>query len=556
MMLLFKISVLVTFISSPALACLPGLGGLGLGGGGGGACCAPPPVSAPALAYQAPPPAPLPNAYIAPPQAPAGGFYGSAAPFNVAPATYAQQPAQQIGAGGAYADVPNRFAGQPLQQQQPAAAIPLLGQPVGASPYAEAPVQQVIQAAIEPQAVNVQPIAATSEVISKVLPASAVLEEHIVQPAEVSQNNVVSSIQTGYGDEQAVKSSSSSSSESAEHQSTHQVQVESASNSVEQQVRVIPEQHVVAEIVPEVVQTTAAPAIVVETKVQHYEIPQTPAHVQVPVVPAQTYQQQVNKEQATVNELLATLDTVTVTPAPVAQGNLDFHQVTVEPQQPQVHQEVIIETEAGSDYDTPSVPAQLNEDRKDVPSVQPIQPYQPSVPQPHVPEQLPQIIPQPEVHLQPVPTAGFVAPETYTVAPVVVAETYTVAPVVIAETYTAAPVVPVAVSQTYTVAPIVVAETYSAPPVVAVQSTAAPEQQVFENITAEGSVVTTPAAPAVTENVGGAEYDENIIVSTSQPEEVEPAVQEYGSKFQKVAKGAETVVTEPIEIAPYGRFIL
>ncbi|EFO85203.1 hypothetical protein CRE_17687, partial [Caenorhabditis remanei] len=124
----------------------------------------------------------------------------------------------------------------------------------------------------------------TAQVLTKVMPASAVLDEHVVEPAVASPNNIVSSFnsQTSYGDEHQTSvqthqtqpqqqvlhrpaassssSSSSSASSSAEHHATHQVRVPSASSSIESnEHRVVPESIIVKEIVQSFETTTPYP---------------------------------------------------------------------------------------------------------------------------------------------------------------------------------------------------------------------------------------------------------------------------------------------------------
>ncbi|CAB3406161.1 unnamed protein product [Caenorhabditis bovis] len=246
-----RILILLATFATTSFACLPGLG---LGGAGGGACCppaqpacgnpcggggaaaAPPPVYAAAPLAAAPfagypqipqvqaPPAPqffpqqqqLPiggGGYQAPqqgfqqgPQQIGGGFQG--------PQGQQQQQQQQ---GGSY--------DQPQQTGEPVQPLPLLGQPV----EMQAP-------AVVPQTAQ-QQVLSTSQVITKVMPASAVLDEQFVQPSAAS--NVVSTLtQSGYGDEQQ---SSAPAISSQEHVPSHQVRVPVSQTSVEVADRVAPD---------------------------------------------------------------------------------------------------------------------------------------------------------------------------------------------------------------------------------------------------------------------------------------------------------------------------
>ncbi|CCD73079.1 Prion-like-(Q/N-rich)-domain-bearing protein [Caenorhabditis elegans] len=252
-------------------------------------------------------------------------------------------------------------------------------------------------------------------------------------------------------------------------------------------------------------------------------------------------------EQATVNELLATLDNTT--PA----SNLDFNQVTVEPNTNQ--KPAIIQTE-GDDYDT----APLNEDRKDVPTAEPSHNVAPSNPEPVavIPEETAPIIPQPkpkpQVHLQPVAPAVRVEVTSSAPAPTIAFEL----PIEVHEVVT--PQVPLnpepAVIQTITEQPV--AEVH----VEVLPTSAAPVSQFFENITSkEDKETSQPSETVETAPANGNDYDEEKSVENKVSTETDavPNLGEYGSKFAKV-QGAETKqVSEPIQIEtienenPYGR---
>ncbi|UMM29587.1 hypothetical protein L5515_011874 [Caenorhabditis briggsae] len=711
--------LLLSSLFGSAIGCLPGLG---LGGGGGGCCSPAQPAcgnpcggggAAPAPVYAAAPLAPAP--FAAYPQAPAapfhqGGYQPQQPQYGGANGGF-QQPQQFQQVQGGYAgahqganygsiqtgavSAGGAYQAEPAQQVQP---LPLLGQPVAYE-------KSVIVALTQQQ----EQVLSTAQVLTKVMPASAVLDEHVAEPAVASPNNIVTSIntQTSYGDEHQTatethnvqpqqqvlhrpaasssSSSSSSASSSAEHHPTHQVRVPSASSSIESnKQRVVPESVIVKEIVQSFETTTPYPKQValqtvapfvpqpaqpVQPQVSQPVVPHVPSVSHVPslsapvatsapfvpetfvepVQPVQTiqpiqpapirpaplqpahnvqvsvpeatqapthsfipetkvvaeedrieatggsdYDQPSNvpssnipsnipsNEQATVNELLASLDSSSSTPA----SNLDFNQVTIEPNTNQQTETAHIQTD-GDDYD--SVP--LNEDRKDVPTAEPTHNAAPSNPQPVavVPEETAPIIPQqiqpietyqpqgtsapvaettvgyveppkahqPEIHLQPVAPAVRVEATTTVPAPTIKFEL----PIEVHEVVT--PQVPLqpepAVIQTITEEPIAEVTVEVLP------TSAAPVSQFFENITSreenhDESAPTQPepSVPAQTSN--GADYDEKSVENKVSTEtEVVPNLGEYGSKFAKV-QGAETKqVSEPIQIEtienanPYGR---
>uniref|UniRef100_A0A1I7TDV3 Protein transport protein sec16 n=1 Tax=Caenorhabditis tropicalis TaxID=1561998 RepID=A0A1I7TDV3_9PELO len=648
-----------------AIGCLPGLG---LGGGGGGGCCSPAAGcgnpcgggggAAPAPVNAAAPLAPAP--FAAYPQAPAASF--QPAPFQQqqfggANSFQPQQQFQQVqggyaGAqqGGNYGSIQTgsvsaggAYLAEPVQQVQP---LPLLGQPVAyQKTVAVAPTQQ------QEQVLN------TAQVLTKVMPASAVLDENVVEPAVASPNNIVTSVntQTGYGDEQqtqtqthqvqeqqrvlnrpAVSSSSSSSSSSAsssaEHHATHQVRVPSSFSSIESnEQRVVPESIIVKEIVqsfetttpfpkqvalntiapfaPQPVQPVPKPIQTIQPQVYqpqpvpqqiHYPAPQVPSVPQTvvetiqpvvhpiqpaPVQPAPlptAHNVQVSvpeatqstshfvpetkvvaeedrieatggsdydqpsvpsnipsNEQATVNELLASLDTATATPT----NNLDLHQVTVEPNPNQ--KPAIIQTE-GDDYDVP-----LNEDRKDVPTAEPSHNIAPSNPEPVavVPEETAPIIPQPIQQIQPVQTyqpqvtSAPVAETTvgYVEAPKPLPQVHLqpVAPAVRVEVTTSEPTPTIAFE-----IPIEVHE------VVTPQVPLQPEPAVIQTITEEPiaevtvQVLPTSAAPV-------SQFFENITSREENKEESAAPTQVQGAETKQVS---EPIQIETIENEnPYGR---
>ncbi|EGT43430.1 hypothetical protein CAEBREN_12695 [Caenorhabditis brenneri] len=703
--------LLISSLFGVAIGCLPGLG---LGGGGGGGCCsAAQPAcgnpcagaggAAPAPVYAAAPLAPAPFASY--PQAPAAPYqqsFNQPQQFGGANAFQPQQPQQfqpvhggYVGAsqGGNYGSIQTgavsaggAYLSEPVHQVQP---LPLLGQPVAyEKTVVVAPTQQ------QEQVLN------TAQVLTKVMPASAVMDENVVEPAVASPNNIVTSIntQTSYGDEQqtqvqthqtqpqqhvqhrpaASSSSSSSASSSAEHHPTHQVRVPSSSSSIESnEQRVVPESVIVKEIVqsfetttpypkqvalqtiapfvpqpvqpaqpvpqpirtvqPQVSQPQPAPQQVnylapqvpsvsqhvvetvqpvvkpiqpapiqpaplptaynVQVSVPEVTQPQTSFVPETKVVPEEErieatggsdYDQPSNvpsnipsNEQATVNELLASLDTASSTPA----SNLDFNQVTIEPNTNQ--KPAIIQTE-GDDYDAP-----LNEDRKDVPTAEPTHNVAPSNPQPVavVPEETAPIIPQPIQPVQPVETyqpqptsapvvettVGYVEPpkqpevHLQPIAPAVRVEVTTPEPtptirfelpIEVHEVVT--PQVPLqpepAIIQTITEEPIVEVTAQ------VLETSAAPVSQFFENITSreenkEEPTPTQPEPSVPAQTTNGNDYDEEKSVENkvSTETDVVPNLGEYGSKFAKV-QGAETKqVSEPIQIEtienanPYGR---
>ncbi|CAI2351365.1 unnamed protein product [Caenorhabditis sp. 36 PRJEB53466] len=651
-----------------AIGCLPGLPGAG---GGGGGCCSPaqpacgspcgglapapapvyaaaPLAPAPFAAYpQAPPPLPPQALFpqqqfgggVFQPQLPVqGGYVASAQGGNFQ--TGAVQSGGAVAAGGAY-------LAEPVHQVQP---LPLLGQPVA---YEKTVVVAPTQ---EEQALN------TAQVLTKVLPASAVLDEHFVEPA--SANNIVSSIisQTSYGDESqqgtvfnaqpahgssSSSSASSSASTSAEHHAAHQVRVPSASSSIEASERVLPDVVAVKQVIqtlettpyPEqVALQTAAPYVPqpAQPKQSSYLAPETPTvqqtivetvqpvetietvrtaaqHVPVAVQQAtqapvahivpetkvvavedrietpvgSDYDQPTNiatNEQATVNELLATLDTVN----PTVASNLDFNQVTVEPLP---NQPAIIQTE-GDDYDAP-----LNEDRKDVPTPEPARSaVVTSAPQPVavVPEETAPIIPQPIQQIRPVqtyqPSTAAPAVQTtvgYVEPPKQQVHLQPVAPAVRVEITTAVPAptpafeLPVEVHEVVTPQVALQPEqatiqTITEQPVAEVTvevlpTSAAPVSQFFENITSREETKEIPSQPepaaaqtaAPAQVISGNDYDEEKSVENkvSTETEVVPSLAggEYGSKFAKVQGAGTKQVSEPIEIEtienanPYGR---
>uniref|UniRef100_A0A8R1HLW4 Uncharacterized protein n=1 Tax=Caenorhabditis japonica TaxID=281687 RepID=A0A8R1HLW4_CAEJA len=550
----------------------------------------------------------------------------------------------QVQGGGSY-------LAEPVHQVQP---LPLLGQPVA--------YERTVVVAPAQQQLN------TAQVLTRVMPASAVLDAHVVEPAVASPNNIVTSIntQTSYGDEQqsqvfhgkpapSFASSSSSASASAEHHASHQVRVPSASSSVEANERVVPD--VIQTIIdnfestpyPQQVALQTAAPFVPQPAPQHYVAPQVlptihqtvvdvvrpvptvrpiqtiqpiqPAPIQqVPLQPAyqvsagvatqapanyapeskvvavedrieaaggSDYDQPTNianNEQATVNELLASLDTIN----PTTSSNLDFNQVTVEPHH--LNQQSATIQNEGEDYDAP-----LNEDRKDVPTAEPSRNAVPSAPQPvvSVPEETAPIIPQPIQPIQQVQTyhptvvtsapavlqstVGYVQPEPVRspvhlqpVAPAVRVELTTV---VVATEATPTPAFELPIEVHELVTPQValqpepaVIQTITEQPIAEVtvevlpsSSSAAPASHFFENITSKEDKKEEPAVVSQTEPVSasvapsqlvnGNDYDEKSVESKVSTEtDVVPNLGEYGSKFAKVQGAGTKQVREPIEI--------
>lgn len=198
------------------------------------------------------------------------------------------------------------------------------------------------------------------------------------------------------------------------------------------------------------------------------------------------------------------LDTV-----PAATSNLDFNQVTVEPQP---HHQAIIQTE-GDDYDAP-----LNEDRKDVPTPEPTHVVAPSILQPVavVPEETAPIIPQPIQPIQPVQTY-----QPSTAAPVVQATVgYVEPPKPQVHLQPIAPAVRVEVTTEASAPTPVFEEPVEVHEIVTPQVPLQPEPAVIQTITAEPIAVAVEVLPTTTAPVS--QFFENI-TSREETKEIPPS---------------------------------